>query len=332
MWLPAAERTGEIHFRFARSLPYRRRLQVAFGLMFAGLAVQIALLGGGSWALGLPLSLVGVALLIVAGYRNSEETTGPAESWRSARRVEVGRILEISRKQRRWDQDAVDITNGTGFMALLGVVMVLALVTVIVPELEMVGNGTAPGGAPDWLPRLRYMLLADFAIMLLPFWFTGTRSVLKNNKLVNKAKLLLAIDEDFARLKRDGEVFDFQLQTVPTGEKSGHMPVDVKAAIRFPGGPPEFLGLQMQVAINSVEGSDYPYFYCVLVAKTGFGKLRVAPPPRGLVVEPSTETDVQVVVIRQQTTKKSGYHTDQEAARRILGFSLEQARGLVGAR
>lgn len=332
MWLPAAERTGEIHFRFARSLPYRRRLPLAFGLMGAGLVVQVALLGGQNWALGLPLSFAGVALLLVAGYRNTEETTGPAESWRSARRAEVERILEISRKQGQWDQDAVDITNGTGIMALLGVVMVLALVTAIVPEVAVKFSDAPSGAHPDWLPRLRLMLLSDFALMLLPFWFTGTRSVLKNGKLVNKAKLLLEVDEAFARLKRDGETFDFQLQTVPTGEGSGHVPVDVKAAIRFAAGPPEFLGLQMQVAINSVQGSDYPYFYCVLVAKSAFGPLRVAPPPRGLVVEPSAETDVQVVVIRQETTKKSGYHTGQTAARRILEFSLEQARGLAGPR
>ncbi len=332
MWLPAAERTGEIHFRFARSLPYRRRLQVAFGLMGAGLAVQIVLLGGQNWALGLPLAFAGVALLLVAGYRNTEETTGPAESWRSARRAEVARILEISRKQGQWDQDAVDITNGSGVMALLGLVMVLALATAIIPEVARKLSDAPSYAPPDWLPRLRLMLLADFALMLLPFWFTGTRSVLKNGKLVNKTKLLLAVDEAFERLKREGETFDFQLQTAPTGDGSTHVPVDVKAAIRFTEGPPEFLGLQMQVAINSVQGSDYPYFYCVLVAKTEFAKLRVGPPPRGIVVEPSAEAEVQVVVIRQETTKKSGYHTGETAARRILEFSLEQARGLAGAR
>lgn len=331
MWLPAAERAGEIHFRFARSLPYRRRLPVAFGLMGAGLAVQVVLLGGRNWALGLPLSFAGVALLLVAGYRNTEETTGPAESWRSARRAEVARIPEISRKQGQWDQDAVDITNGTGFLALLGVVMVLALVTAIIPDVALKFSDAPSTAHPDWLPRLRLMLLADFALMLLPFWLTGTRSVLKNGKLVNKATLLLAVEEAFTRLKRDGETFDFQLQTVPTGDGSGHMPVDVKAAIRFAAGPPEFLGLQMQVAINSVQGSDYPYFYCVLVAKSGFADLRVGPPPRGLTVEPSAASDVQVVVIRQATTKKSGYHTGETAARRILEFALEQARAVTGA-
>ena len=106
----------------------------------------------------------------------------------------------------------------------------------------------------------------------------------------------------------------------------GQVPVDVKAAIRFPDGPPGFLGLQMQIAINSVQGSDYPYFYGVLVAQPTFGDLRVAPPPRGMVVEPSRDADVNVAVVRQATTKKSGYHTDHGAARRILAFALEQAR------
>ena len=36
-----------------------------------------------------------------------------------------------------------------------------------------------------------------------------------------------------------------------------------------------------------------------------------------LTVEPSSESDVEVIVIRQKTTKTSGYHTDGLAVRRI---------------
>jgi hypothetical protein len=170
------------------------------------------------------------------------------------------------------------------------------------------------------------MLGANFVVMLAPFWFTGVRSILKNDRLVNKAALLLGIEEEFARVRHDGEEFEFQLQTAPTGDQAGQMPVDLKATIRFRDGPPAFLGLQMQISINSVQGKDYPYFYCVLVAKDEFGAIRVGPPPKGLVVEPGEEAGVRVVVYRQQTTKNSGYHTDKGQARRILGFALQETR------
>jgi hypothetical protein len=88
----------------------------------------------------------------------------------------------------------------------------------------------------------------------------------------------------------------------------------------------------MQISINSVQGRDFPYFYCVLVAKEEFGALRVGPPPKGIEVEPGHDAGVQVVVMRQATTKNAGYHTDPEAARRILAFALGEARRVLGAR
>ena len=332
MWLPAAERTGEIHFRFARSLPYRRLLWLAFGLMAAGLAVQVLFVGGLGWLGGVPLSAAGMALLLVAGYSNTAERTGPADGWRSARKAEVERILEINRKQTAWDQDAVDVTNGTGLLALAGVLFGLLVLVAILPGYVPKLAGANADLPPEWLKRLRILLVMNFLLMVLPFWFTGTRSVLKNGKLVNKVRLLLGVAEDFARLGRADEVFEFQLQTVPTTEGAAQLPVDIKAAIRFPGGRPDFLGVQMQVAINSVQGSDYPYFYCVLVATPGSVPLRVDAAPDGMVVEPADEPTAQVVVIRRKTTKNSGYHTGRDEARRILAFALAQARVAAGSR
>ena len=61
----------------------------------------------------------------------------------------------------------------------------------------------------------------------------------------------------------------------------------------------------MQVCINSVQGNDYPYFYCMLVAKPELGLLErpLASPPRKVTVERNRQGEVDVVVIRQATTK-----------------------------
>jgi hypothetical protein len=122
------------------------------------------------------------------------------------------------------------------------------------------------------------------------------------------------------------------MQVAPTDGQTDRLPLDVKATIRFKDAPAAFLGLQMQISINSVQGRDFPYFYCVLVAKEEFGALRVGPPPKGIEVEPGHDAGVQVVVMRQATTKNAGYHTDPEAARRILAFALVEARRVLGAR
>jgi hypothetical protein len=327
MWLPAVERRGDIHFWFGKSLPYRRRLILAFALMGAGLALQVALLAGPLWVTGVPLTLAGAALLLAKGYRNTPDMTGPAEAWRSARRLEVERILEINRKQKSWDADAVDITNPRGMGGFLAVAGAFTLVTVIASNAESLFGGGLAGAQ-----RLVIALGTNFAVMLAPFWFTGVRSILRNDKLVNKADLLLEVEKAFTRLKRDGEEFELQMQVAPTDGQTDRLPLDVKATIRFKDAPAAFLGLQMQISINSVQGRDFPYFYCVLVAKEEFGALRVGPPPKGIEVEPGHDAGVQVVVMRQATTKNAGYHTDPEAARRILAFALGEARRVLGAR
>lgn len=318
MLLPPLQRTGEIHFHVAKSLPYTVRLLVALLLMAAGLGVQ-ALLFEGPWALGLVPLFVGVLLLLPKGYSNAQDLKAADKDWRPAKRAEVERILELNVQQKRWDSDAFDITSGKGFgmLALTAVALFFFLV-------YMDNIGTAN--------QTRLMIASNAAVMLLPFWITGVRSILKNDKLVVKAQMFLDMEKVFDKYKRDGEEFCYQLQTARAKEGKGEVPRDVKAVVRFAKAPAEFLGLQMQIAINSVQGKDYPYFYCVLVGKESIGQSmedRMEPPPGEIVLEPKYQDGVYVAVMRQATSKNSGYHTNSKAAARIFGYALKQARGIT---
>jgi len=91
---------------------------------------------------------------------------------------------------------------------------------------------------------------------------------------------------------------------------------------------PDFLGLYGQVVLNDVQGTSYPYFYVVLVAKDGFG-LRDAyqqfQPDEDITKEFKREDQVEVMVIRQYTTDKSGYHTKPLIANGIFYAGLNVA-------
>jgi hypothetical protein len=68
------------------------------------------------------------------------------------------------------------------------------------------------------------------------------------------------------------------------------------------------------MAVNEVQGTSYLYFYVVAVAERGYGltkKLGEWPTPDGLVLEASDNGQVEVLVLRQKTTKNSGYKTDE---------------------
>ena len=118
------------------------------------------------------------------------------------------------------------------------------------------------------------------------------------------------------------------------GSGKNRTPVAARVFIRFPDGPEDFLGLQFQVALNDVQGTKYPYLYAVIVAKKPFGLLQnhmqaISSAAQSLTVEPSREEDVEVIVIRQTTTKQSGYHTDAAAARRIAHFAWQSAARIL---
>lgn len=318
MLLPTAERRGEIHFYIAKGLAYGPRLAIAFGLMALGLIIEVVLMESFWWA-GLPVVLAGVIMLLSKGFDNTVKTKRAKEEWRPARREEVARIVELNRQQKKWDQDAIDITCTRGFLTLVAVAVIIGLIARFV-----LGASVAT----------LTMLGANAAVMLLPFWITGARSILKNDRLVIKSELLLELGGLFERAKRPGEEFQYQMQTTQARDGSGEVPDDVKALVLFHEAPETFLGLQLQVAINSVQGKDYPYFYCVLVARPAFGGLgrdQLDPPPHRILIEPKREGDVDIAVIRQKTTKKSGYHTKPRVAARIFDHGLSQARKSIAA-
>lgn len=94
------------------------------------------------------------------------------------------------------------------------------------------------------------------------------------------------------------------------------------------GGPEEFLGVQIQLSISRVQSRSYPYLYCVLLARQGFGlreRLRRTSRVGNEVVEYSAEQDVQAVVYWQYTTRQKGYHANYRARMHIITGALRLA-------
>ncbi len=130
---------------------------------------------------------------------------------------------------------------------------------------------------------------------------------------------------------------DAVLHAVPyleIGEtKDGSFPNDARVLIRFREATEDFIGLQGQISINTVKSRRYPYFYVVLLARPAFGLIekfrKVKVSLDGLTVENKRAGEVDVIVIRQYTTKTSGYHTNQETQDRILQNGIEIVKKLI---
>jgi len=311
MLLPDARRRGEIHFALAKGLSYRARLAVIAALLAAGLAVQVLL----SLGLGAVLLLAASLLAVVQGYRNVPEGFAGRREWRGAERAQLQQVLTLDRKSHQWDESALDVTCATGAACLLAVIAGTALVAFVL-----------------WSSRLPWLATAfvvDVLVLLAPHWVTGVRRILTNDPLTVKVRLLLSVMDDWQAHRREGETIAPQME-VRRGSK-GEMPCDAKLVLQVAPLGEHFLGLQVQVVLNNVQGRDYPYLYCVLVARPEMEMLpRIRHrPPADIVVEPKHQGDVDIVVVRNKTTKGGGYHTPAHRSREIFQHALKQVRSLL---
>ncbi len=313
MFLPEPRRRGEIHFWVAKSMPYRARLLTAFICLAAGFALQLAL---SNVLIGAAFLLAASLLTLVKGYTNLPGDLKGKRQWRTGEKDQLLKILDVARRARAWDQSVVDITCGRGLAALL-----LIAIPVIGLSYSLYSHGYN-----DWLASV---LVLDAAALLLPHWVTGVRKILTNAPLTVKVENLLRVYQLWEKARTPDEAMATQIE-VQTAEK-GEIPVDAKLILRLPALGDAFLGVQIQVVLNNVQGKDYPYFYCVLVARSELKmRTRLSPrPPSGIVTEWQQDDGMDILVIRQATSRTSGYHTDSAAIARIFQFAQAQARALL---
>lgn len=317
MLLPDPQRRGEIHFYFARSLPYATRFQAVLVLLTAGFVTQLVSLkcdSGSGVLVGAAFLLAATLLALVKGYTNKPaQMSGPRE-WRGAEAEHLAKIIQINGKSKTWDQSFLDITCGLGCLGFF-----LAVTVVVGGFVFLLGMEQE---------ALALVWLLDGLVLLPLHWVTGVRRVLTNDPLTVKSQMLLEVVNAWQPDARPGEKMLPQMEVLNTPD--GQVPMDAKMILQMEPLGQAFLGLQVQVCINNVQGADYPYLYCVLVARPGM-KLhqQLSPePPSGVVAEPQTQEDVEILIVRQYTTKTSGYHTDTSAALRIFMYALELARQL----
>ncbi len=308
--VPDPQRREALQFHFAKSLPYSARLMVAAVLLIGGVALEAAL---PPWANYTGLAFVFSAgfLLSAAGYTNRPESLG-AGFWKTAETDSRDKIIDLHDRSGAWDMSALDITNGLGFLGF-----VAAVAAVLVTALAFV--------QADFQTAL--LVGASGAALVLPIWFSGSRAGWKNNELVLKVRILRDLLGYIESIKRPDEKTGVSLKL--NGTEPDAFPTDAKLLISFPEASADFYGVQGQININNVQGNKYPYGYFVVVAKRGLGILPLGGgrEVRGTVaVECSTQSDVEVIVVRQYTTRTSGYYTKPKQIRALLDIALDIAR------
>ncbi|MHC4547788.1 MAG: hypothetical protein ACYTEZ_03340 [Planctomycetota bacterium] len=305
------EREPALQFSLLRRMRYRTRLVVVGLFALAGLALQIAFLS--FWA-GFPCLLAAVICSWVAGFDNKldKRSFHHDVAWETAPFDRLATIRKLDRAGRRWDTSALDVTNLLGGL-IFGLLLVGALLlATAVSHYVSERAGIIVGG--------------DAVLLLLSQWFSGMRARFRQADLMVKVDHVLEVMEPLRReVEGHGEL---RVQLLMRGKDDQRVPGDLKLSVQVPEAPAHFLGVQAQIVLNRVQGTPYPYFYAVVLAREGHGLFedvaKVAL-PRKVILETQSQKDVDVAILRQRTTRTSGYHTRAPVSRRILRTALEIA-------
>lgn len=297
---------GIIVFRLRKSLSYPKRMALSFLLILAGFAAQYFT---NAFYPGLLPILFGNLLLIVKGYDNRVHSGKykPAASWEKVNPSKLNEVEMLHREMKRWDRSLLDITSPLGFMMLLVISIIIATIFY---------NGFMR------FNDLMQISAYDAILLIVPHWMTGIRSTLTKPNLILKITKLKKLLKNSAPLTANHSVEYYML----LAGDDAKIPDDVKIKVNIRGQHKDFLGCYGQIVTNEVNGTAYPYFYVVLVAKKGFGLeefCRNYTVPKKITTEFKIEGDVEVFVIRQATTKTSGYYTNDKQMAFILAEGIK---------
>jgi hypothetical protein len=310
----AAEATG---LRFLLPLgDLRTRLLAAIALFVVGLA---------TWSLGpLPAAAAGLALVLIGHLPLwvRTQTTAPGgatpqheDVWAPVEDDWLKRVEALEKSGERWDTTPWDISNGVGFLSLAGVLLVLAIVAF--------GLGAVFG------PDVLFRVAVAAPLLVVPLWLNGMRSTWNPSELRKKGEALAiaraALEEDA------GKDFDLVPLLALREGRRGHYPVDARLMARPAREDASgFLGVQVQVAMNNVKGTDYPYLYAVVLGKGDFRFPKAPGRESGfgvsLVRESGQSEGVRYEVVRQHADEHGGWHTEPTHIRLIVSAALQRAR------
>jgi len=319
--LPDPKRQGDIKFIFAKGFPYKIRLATIIILYLIGFSIQLYL----NFFIGLLFIVTGTFIGLVQGYSDVERFKDKKEEWSRVTLDAFEKIKTKARELKKWDTDAFDISNGLGIFVFIVFIIIFIIIAYNINSFSANSN-------------LFLFLAIDAAVIFIPQWFSGIKTYLKNDALISKINFL---DNIVSLLTNANDVNVIPMLALKEAVAGGKVPADARLLINFKDQPEVFMGMQVQITTNTVQGTDYPYLYCVLIAKKGSGilkkysiqsgryrelKLSV---PKNVDINDSGSKDVDVLVIRQTTTADSGYHTNMFQARSIVNCGLDVSRSLL---
>jgi hypothetical protein len=170
--------------------------------------------------------------------------------------------------------------------------------------------------------RLAGIVCADALVLLIPFLFTGNVRLWTPQELAFRMRVFEPILSS-EQAEGGGIIITPYLRL--DKDKAGHqVPEDIRLMVEPRRKPPDFLGVQLQVAVNKGPNGPVPYLYSVFLCKGKGATYQALAQKRfgDYLHEPGGDKEYGYVVVRQKTSG-TGYHTTDADVHRLYALVKE---------
>lgn len=312
-------------YRFFK-LSLASRLLVAGGFFAVGIGTALAL-GSARW-LGIAIAALGWAPLMLKAATNKPEDQG-LEEWRPVPMEEIDRLddgLREAQKLRakvsrfsigsesaeRIGKALEKVQSRRGLSTLIGLAVFAAI--------AVFAFGSATGFLPAVDGDAAAFIAASLAVLFVPALFFGRVKVFSPPEIAMKMPCFRAI---LAR-NLPQEVAVAPYIRFDKDKSGSDVPEDLRLLYELKRPPADFVGLQVQAAVNKGPNGEVPYMYAVVLTKGKEGGSHRAAKRfkrSGYVVEEGGDEKYGTVVIRQETDG-GGYETSPADCERLIDISF----------
>jgi len=287
------------------SFPARLLALAGFGA--AGMALQVLIPNGFGFLPGAVVMVPGVLFLIARNFRNKPMDISQ-EDWQPASVLEFDRIkrnLQMTRQKRY----AVIYRPGFGIFILI-VLLAMALI--------LSAGGRAFGAT----------VFFDAALLLIGFLLSGNVSLWTPQELAFRMTVFEPILS--SEQAEGGDIIITPYLRLDKDREGHQVPEDIRLMVEPRRKPADFLGVQLQVAVNKGPNGNVPYLYAVFLCRgKGATYQALAADHYGnFVREPGGDKEYGYVVVRQQTSG-TGYQTDASDVRRLYAMVKEKLQKML---
>jgi len=337
-------------FVFAKGLPTEKRIAVVLALATVGFLLQVFVSVFLGWLFVFTVVLVGG----VRGKSNRPILKSDSD-WKNVTIAEMEEAQELLEKTRKWMRETGAYSLGTPMGCatfLLTAASIIVVTIILYLAIDANSELTSPLAPIMKGGSIAAVFALDSFTLLLPLWIFGRVRTWYPPNIDIRIKQLKYIYES----AHNDPLIDFQPSLQVAKTEGGAVPLDCRLMAKIRDSDPNFLGVQVQVSLNEVQGRTYPYTYCVLIAKPEFdlqNKARALKEPvpggflaglfadenakketrfpryREMVMEVKAQNDVEIAVIRQPTSG-TGYRTSEEEALKVFMTALTLAKTVLG--